>query len=137
MRRLTWPPKSEDPERVVARAWVLAWEALNAYGAGDNAQTRRLHETQKAHETIGLEEPVPGATDGSTRWSLRPEGGDVLFEEAEWLLVKSALDALRSRKDQQGNPVVMGLHSEPLLYLDELLANPPEVPKEAISKPAS
>lgn len=137
MRRLIWPPKAEDPEHIVSRAWVLGWEALNAYAVGDNAQTRRLHATQQAYEKIGIEEPVPGASDGSTRWSLGPEGGAMLLEEAEWLLLKSAIEDIRKRRDQAGNPVLMGTHSEPLLWLDELLTNPPEVPKEALTSPES
>ncbi|MGH2670440.1 MAG: hypothetical protein ACRDH5_15220, partial [bacterium] len=92
---------------------------------------------QQAYESIGVEEPIPGATDGSTRWSLRPEGGAIVLEEAEWLLLKSALEDIRKRRDPQGNPVVMGQHTEPLLWLDELLANPPEVSKEDVDKPAS
>lgn len=137
MRRLTWPAKAEDPGRKAQRAWVLLWEALNAYGAGDNAQTRRLHRTLRAHESVGLEELVPEATDGTTRWSLRESGGEVLLEEDEWLLLKTALQALRERKDGRGNAVVTGAHTEPLLFLDELLSAPPEVPKAEVEKPPS
>lgn len=128
MRRLTWPPQADDPKRVVARAWVLGWEALNAYAAGDTAQTRRLHQTQQAYESVGLEEPVPGASDASTRWSLRPEGGVLVLEDAQWQLLKQALEGLRNRKDGAGNPVLMGVHTEALVWLDDFLAGAPEVP---------
>jgi hypothetical protein len=110
---------------VAARAWVLAWEALNAYSTGETAQTRRLVATQEALETVGVEAPVPGATDGDTRWSLRSEGGDTVLEEAEWQLLKTAIADLRKRRDNQGNPVLMGVHAAPLVWLDELLEDPP------------
>jgi hypothetical protein len=129
MRRLTFPPVDLDPKRVASRAWVLGWEALNAYAVGDNQQTRRLYKTMRELETIGLEEPVPGSP-GDTRWKLRDAGGDLLLEDAEYQLLKSAVQALRDRKDRWGNPVVTGMHTEPLLWLDELLEQAPEVTKE-------
>lgn len=128
MRRLSFPPLATDPKRVVSRAWVLAWEALNAYAVGDNQQTRRLSKTMHELESIGVEEPVPGAP-GDTRWKLRDAGGDLVLEDAEYQLVKSAVQALRDRKDRWGNPVVTGMHTEPLLWLDELLEQAPEAPK--------
>lgn len=130
MRRIVWPSAAEDPDRHATRAWVLAWEALNAYAAGDNAQTRRLHRTHRAIEAIGLEEPVPGGGEGDVRWKLRPEGGEVILEEAEWQLLKLAIEALRTRRDVQGNAVLTGAHTRPLLWLDELLEHPPEVGAE-------
>lgn len=129
MRRLTFPPVDVDSKRVSSRAWVLAWEALNAYAVGDNQQTRRLHKTMRELETIGLEEPVPG-TPGETRWKLRDAGGELLLEDAEYVLLKSAVQALRDRKDRWGNPLVTGMHTEPLLWFDELLEQAPEVAKD-------
>lgn len=129
MRRLTWPPLSEDPEKVAARAWVLGWEALNAYGVGDNQATRRLHKTHRELERIGVEEPIPNDPDNNTRWKLDDTGGSVLLEDAEYLLFKSAVTALRERKDRWGNPVLTGAHTEPLMWLDELLERAPEEPR--------
>lgn len=136
MRRLEFPPIAEDTDRVAARAWVLAWEALNAYGVGDNQATRRLHKTHREWETIGHEEPVPNDPEGR-RWQLRETGGTLLLEDAEFQLVKSAVQALRERKDRWGNPVLTGLHTEPLIWLDELLEHAPDVPKVEPAAPES
>lgn len=132
MRRLEWP--IEDAEQLVGRAWVLGWEALNAYGAGDTAATRRLFATQQAYEKLGIKEPVPGATDGSTQFRYQKAGGTMLLEEEHFHLLKAAIEALRQRKDRAGNPVLTGAHAEPLLWLDDFLKDPPAITPEDPAK---
>jgi len=121
MRRLRFPDEREG-----RGAWGLAWMAVSAYQAGDRTQTASLRRLRAAlRRTADVTIPDPTRPDDDLV-RLHKGGADALLEEAEFHLLAKALDSFRKG--------LTGADSDQLGFLDDLLANAPEITSDEVEK---
>lgn len=120
-------PKYDVTARPVpahARGWALLWLSVNGYPAGNRDQTLVGNSALLLLKSIS---EVLDAEGDSRR--LQAEGGMLYFEDAEFRVLRQALDKFREN--------VSLANADALIFLDESLEKAKEISKEAFKKLSS
>jgi hypothetical protein len=133
-----------DMEATSPKTWVMLWAAVRQYPAGDTSQTRSGGNLVEALESIGISEIATqdrfcaecrrklGEQEKQQQWHLKPEGGVMLIEEAEFELLKKILVWWREFKDRDGQHAVSLAAFKILNYADDIIEKAETVTKEEL-----
>lgn len=125
MKTFTIPAYNKDDEtQASASVWILIYNAVSNYPAGNVEQTKNGAEILQALDDIAVqdyaEDEATGKKTPKTKY-LNTEGGRIDLQDAAFLLLEKAVNDFRMKTDRAGNPQITLSSWRTLLLYDQLI----------------